>query len=116
MRTQHSNVNPASIRAAPRFVISENVARIVSMSSLEIADLVGSRHDSVKRTIERLAEKGVIVQPPMVDGQSFDSIGRPRTESIYQICKRDSFVVVAQLSPEFTAALVDPNSKAAGGQ
>jgi hypothetical protein len=27
MRTQHTNVNPASIHAAPRFVISENVAR-----------------------------------------------------------------------------------------
>lgn len=28
MRTEHSNVNPQSIHAAPRFVISENVARI----------------------------------------------------------------------------------------
>ena len=107
MRTQQKNVNSVPIHAAPRFVISENVARIVSMSSLEIAELVGSRHDSVKRTIERLADKRVIVQPPMVDEQSTDSIGRPRTESVYQVGKRDSFVVVAQLSPEFTAALVD---------
>ncbi|MBD8598767.1 Rha family transcriptional regulator [Pseudomonas sp. CFBP 8772] len=79
----------------------------LTMSSLEIADLVGSRHDSVKRTIERLVEKRVIVQPPLVDGQTTDSIGRPRTESVYQVIKRDSFVVVAQLCPEFTAALVD---------
>lgn len=79
----------------------------VTMSSQEIADLVGSRHDSVKRTIERLVEKRVIVQPPMVDEPSTDSIGRPRTESVYHVNKRDSFVVVAQLSPEFTARLVD---------
>ena len=36
---------------------------------LQIADVVNSRHDSVKRTIERLAEKGVISQPPLVDGE-----------------------------------------------
>ena len=79
----------------------------LTMSSLEISELVGSRHDSVKRTIERLVEKRVIVQPPMVDEQTTDSLGRPRTESVYQVNKRDSFVVVAQLCPEFTAALVD---------
>ena len=39
-----------------------------TMSSKQIADVVNSRHDSVKRTIERLAEKGVISQPPLVDG------------------------------------------------
>jgi phage regulator Rha-like protein len=77
------------------------------MSSREIADLVDSRHDKVKQSIERLVERGVIVQPPMGDGQFRDALGRPRAESVYQVCKRDSFVVVAQLSPEFTAALVD---------
>lgn len=79
----------------------------VTMSSREIADLVGSRHDKVKQSIDRLAERGVIVQPPVGDEQSSDSLGRPRTEVIYHVCKRDSFVVVAQLCPEFTAALVD---------
>lgn len=78
-----------------------------TMSSREIADLVQSRHDKVKQSIERLVERGVIVQPPMGDEQFRDSLGRPRVESIYQVNKRDSFVVVAQLSPEFTAALVD---------
>ncbi|EPC6762274.1 helix-turn-helix domain-containing protein, partial [Escherichia coli O5:H11] len=37
-----------------------------SMTSQEIAEMVGSRHDSVKRTIERLAKSGVITFPPMV--------------------------------------------------
>lgn len=87
--------------AAP-FQIQQGVSR-PTMSSREIADLVESRHDSVKRTIERLAERNVISSPPMVE--YLDSLGRKATE--YLVYKRDSFVVVAQLSPEFTAALVD---------
>ncbi|WP_256662417.1 MULTISPECIES: Rha family transcriptional regulator [unclassified Pseudomonas] len=87
---------------APRFPQSENVAR-KTMTSREIAELVESRHDSVKRTIERLVERKVIGSPPMVE--YLDGLGRPAAE--YLVCKRDSFVVVAQLSPEFTAALVD---------
>ncbi|WP_307402173.1 phage antirepressor KilAC domain-containing protein [Pseudomonas cedrina] len=66
-----------------------------------------SRHDKVKLSIERLAERGVIVQPPMGDEQFNDALGRPRTESVYYIIKRDSYIIVAQLSPEFTARLVD---------
>jgi phage antirepressor YoqD-like protein len=73
------------------------------MSSREIAELVGSRHDSVKRTVERLVERRTISVPPAVE--YLDGLGRPATE--YEICKRDSFIIVAQLSPEFTAALVD---------
>ena len=95
---------PASV--ATQFGNGENVSR-TTMSSREIADLVDSRHDKVKQSIERLVERGVIVQPPMGDEQFRDSLGRPRTESVYHVGKRDSFVVVAQLSPEFTAALVD---------
>jgi phage regulator Rha-like protein len=80
------------------------------VSSQEIAELVESRHDSVKRTIERLANQGVIVQPPLVDEPGADSIGRPRTTQVYVFSgergKRDSIIVVAQLSPEFTARLV----------
>ncbi|QXH96089.1 Rha family transcriptional regulator [Pseudomonas ogarae] len=75
----------------------------VTMSSQEIADLVTVRHDSVKRTIERLAEKGAIQLPPLAEVKNH--LGQ--TVSVFQVCKRDSFVVVAQLSPEFTAALVD---------
>lgn len=79
----------------------------LTMSSREISDLVGSRHDKVKQSIERLVERRVIVQPPMGDEQIPDSLGRLRTESVYHVIKRDSFIVVAQLCPEFTAALVD---------
>lgn len=95
-----------SSTVASGYGIDANLTRQV-MSSREIAELVSSRHDSVKRAIERLAEKGVIAQPPSVDEQSNDSLGRPRTELVYQICKRDTYVIVAQLCPEFTARLVD---------
>lgn len=75
-----------------------------TMSSQEIADLVGSRHDKVKQSIERLVERGTISQPPMGDGpKSANGV----VVQEYHVCKRDSFIVVAQLSPEFTAALVD---------
>lgn len=76
---------------------------ILTMSSREIADLVESRHDSVKRTIERLQDKGLIQLTPMVEVKNH--LGQVVTE--YQLIKRDSYVVVAQLSPEFTARLVD---------
>lgn len=76
---------------------------VQTMSSREIADLVESRHDSVKRTVERLADRGVIDLPPLVE--YLDGLGRKAAE--YQIGKRDSYVIVAQLSPEFTARLVD---------
>lgn len=75
----------------------------LTMSSAEIGELVESRHDSVKRTIERLAERGVIQLPPLVDVPNH--LGQ--TVSVYQLEKRDSLVVVAQLSPEFTARIVD---------
>lgn len=77
------------------------------MTSREIAAVVEKRHDNVKRTIETLAINGVIVCPQIEDEQSADSMGRTRTESVYLIGKRDSYVIVAQLSPEFTARLVD---------
>ena len=76
---------------------------VLTMSSREIADLVESRHDSVKRTIERLQDKGLIQLTPMVEVKNH--LGQVVTE--YKLIKRDTYVVVAQLSPEFTARLVD---------
>lgn len=76
-----------------------------TMSSREIAELVESRHDSVKRAIERLREKGLISFTPSVE-TSHEGSGS-RDVEVYLVGKRDSFVVVAQLSPEFTARVVD---------
>lgn len=86
-----------------------NISLITSasqtMTSREIADLVESRHDSVKRTIERLADTGVIALPPLVEVANHGP--GPSEIMTYVVGKRDSYVIVAQLSPEFTARLVD---------
>ena len=78
----------------------------LTMSSREIADLVDSRHDNVKRTIETLAEKGVIAFPQTEEKAT---AGRPAIEYVFSggKGKRDSLIVVAQLCPEFTAKIVD---------
>ncbi|AVU78788.1 phage antirepressor protein [Pseudomonas rhizophila] len=75
------------------------------MSSREIAELVDKRHDNVMRTIETLHERGTIGLPHFEEVPN--SGPGPLLLKQYSIGKRDSFVVVAQLSPEFTAALVD---------
>ncbi|WP_062359808.1 Rha family transcriptional regulator [Vreelandella aquamarina] len=74
----------------------------LTMSSRDIAELVESRHDKVKQSIERLAERGLITFTPVGEKSTG---GRPAT--VYRVGKRDSYVIVAQLSPEFTARLVD---------
>ncbi|PPT26862.1 phage antirepressor KilAC domain-containing protein [Xanthomonas arboricola] len=77
-----------------------------AITSREIAELVESRHDNVRVAIERLAERGVIALPA---AQEKPTGGRPSLEYLFtgEQGKRDSIVVVAQLSPEFTARLVD---------
>lgn len=76
------------------------------MNSQEIADLVQSRHDKVKQSIERLVSRGVIELPPMGEIKT-----ATKPSAIYIFSgdkgKRDSLVVVAQLSPEFTGVIVD---------
>ncbi|OOH89551.1 hypothetical protein BMT54_06370 [Pasteurellaceae bacterium 15-036681] len=74
------------------------------MSSREIARIVESRHADVCLSIDRLMAKGVIggyTAMPYTHQQN----GQVYYE--YHINKRDTYVIVAQLSPEFTARLVD---------
>ena len=78
-----------------------------TMTSREIAEVVESRHDSVKRTIERLVDSGIFTLPPLVETSFLDSAGKKQHTTNYIIDKRTSYIVVAQLSPEFTARLVD---------
>lgn len=87
-----------------------------TMSSLEMAELTGKRHDSVKRTIEMLLtntdkRKAVIARPQIVILEKINNLGLPSKTETYVFSgeqgKRDSIIVVAQLSPEFTAKIVD---------
>lgn len=76
-----------------------------TMSSREIAELTEKRHDNVVRTIETLHVRGVIGLP------QFEEVPNqgpgPSRLMQYRLEKRDTYVLVAQLSPEFTARLVD---------
>ena len=74
----------------------------VTMSSREIAELVGKQHSNIKISAERLAEKGVI---GTLATQGFTHNGNVYTE--YMLNKRDSLIVVAQNCPEFTARIID---------
>lgn len=73
------------------------------MSSREIAQLVSSHHSDVKRSAERLFAAGLLTQP--LAEFPFRHNGNEYVE--YRFNKRDSLVLVARLSPEFTAAVVD---------
>ena len=80
-----------------------------SITSLDISELVQSRHDKVKQSTERLAEREVIGLPPMGVVVK-EANNRTYNVEVYIFSgeqgKLDSITVVAQLCPEFTAALV----------
>jgi len=74
----------------------------LTMTSREIAELIGKQHSNIKISAERLAASGVI---GTLASQEFYHNGNTYAE--YLLCKRDSLILVAQNSPEFTAKIVD---------
>ncbi|HCB8093806.1 TPA: DNA-binding protein, partial [Escherichia coli] len=73
---------------------------IIKMTSIEIAELVGSRPDNVKISIERLAKSGVIQLPALqVFEKKINNLGLRRSVEAYvfegEQGKRDSIIVVA---------------------
>ncbi|MFD3250046.1 phage antirepressor KilAC domain-containing protein [Rahnella aquatilis] len=79
--------------------------KVVTMSSREIAGLVKSKHSDVKRSADRLAAGGILSAPLAHTPYFHEQNGQEYQE--YWFNKRDSLVLVAQLSPEFTAAVID---------
>lgn len=78
------------------------LTNIEFMTSLEIAELIEKRHDTLKKSVKRLVASGVIELPPMAEIQT-----STKPIQIYRINKRDTYVVVAQMYPAFTGRLVD---------
>ena len=80
------------------------------MLSPEIAELVQSEPRAVNLSIERLAKRGVIQLPPLMKVENKQSVSPNRFSNVYIFSgeqgKLDSITVVAQLCPEFTAAIV----------
>jgi phage regulator Rha-like protein len=74
-----------------------------TMTSVEIAELTNKRHDQVLRTARELVEQGVTqsVETPYRHPQN--GVEYPQ----HVLNKRDSLVLVARLSPEFTGRVVD---------
>jgi len=83
-------------------IVSNNQA---TMSSREIADLLQVRHDNVKLSIERLTEKQIVSFTSATETSHEGAGARPMI--VYMVNKRDSYVIVAQMQPQFTAKLVD---------
>lgn len=54
----------------------------IKMTSIEIAELVGKRHDNVKRTIETLAKNGVIRLPQIEVSERINNLGSMFSTSI----------------------------------
>ena len=90
-----------------------NASPAQTMSSREIAELVDSRHSDVIRSIDRLADSGVVERYAPT---AYTHPQNGQTYQCYMLTKRDSYVVVAQLSPQFTARLVDRWQELEAGQ
>jgi phage regulator Rha-like protein len=89
---------------------SNLLLKVHQMLSSEISDLVQSEPRAVNVSIERLAKRGVIQLPPMMKVENKQSVSPNRFSNVYVFSgeqgKLDSITVVAQLCPEFTAAIV----------
>ena len=82
--------------------ITKEKASILTMSSREIAEITHKEHKNVLRVIRDLIEQNLVAQ---IEPLKFEY--RNQWFDYYELNKRDTFVVVARLSPEFTAAVVD---------
>lgn len=83
-----------------RLIAKENK---LTMSTREISQLLNKQHSNIKVSAERMAAKGVIA-PQETQYQD------PQNKQVYTeylLTKRDSLILVAQNSPEFTAAIID---------
>lgn len=108
---QPTNAIVAAMRNSPHSLLHGSITHIphtpITMSSLEIAEMLGSQHTNVKISIERLMVRGTIQAPALQELRT--PSGQTSKAYIFtgEQGKRDSTIVVAQLSPEFTATLVD---------
>jgi len=77
----------------------------VTMSSREIADMAGKRHDNVMRVCREL--KALDVTPQIEECRVINELAGGREFTEFRLNKRDSHILMARLSPELTGRLVD---------
>lgn len=83
--------------------LTPTAATPLTMSSREIADLVDARHNDVVATIERLFSKGLLRSSRKSRREATG--GRPI--EVYDLCERDTHLVVAGYSDEHRARVID---------
>ena len=82
-------------------ILAQN--QTLTMGTREVAKLLNKNHSDIKRSAKRLHGAGILTQP--VAESEFTHNGNTYKE--YRLQKRDCLILVAQNSPEFTAAIVD---------
>jgi phage regulator Rha-like protein len=86
--------------------VAKQPALGLTMSSREIADLCEARHNDVVATIDRLFENGVLRESRKTL-RAFSPEGGGRPTQVYDLTKRDTFVVVSGYSAELRARIID---------
>jgi anti-repressor protein len=102
-----SNLVLNTQNATPFNPVLTSTSATISMTSQQIADLVQSRHDNVKASIERLVKSGVIQLPATQEVKNH--LGQSVSNYIFEgdQGERDTTIIVAQLSPQFLGEVVD---------
>lgn len=79
---------------------------LITISSLEIAEVCETRHNQVVETIERLFEKGVL-RDSRKTTRRVQPAGGGRPTDVYDLTKRDALVVASGYDEALRARLID---------
>lgn len=87
------------------FAQESNLSNTATLTSLDLADITGSRHDNVQRSIKRSVENGKVTMPPSEKG-----LGKNGRKVKYYVFrgdkgKRDSFRVLERMTADQADAI-----------
>jgi phage regulator Rha-like protein len=91
------------VKNAPTTSLTLSSNQVTTMSSREIADLAGARHNDVLATIDRLFDKGLLRSSRISRAESTG--GRPI--AVYDLVQRDVYLVISGYSDDVRARIVD---------
>ncbi len=77
------------------------------MSHEQFAEITGKQEGNVRRTMNTLKDKGIIHITQFEKYGEINGLGHSKKKIILCVNERDSYIVMAQLDPKFTAQLVD---------
>ncbi|WP_096939779.1 hypothetical protein [Escherichia coli] len=89
---------------------ASNVEKELLISTWRIAEMMGRerRHSDIIECVDRLYAAQVITKPVSSAWSKTDKLGRKgKNFDVYLLTERDSYIVIAQLDPVYTAMLVD---------